>query len=134
MQKGTMSMTLMDDTFEEDTMGMTVSSGSVKIAKDDTNLIGISIGGGAPLCPCVYVVQVFDNTPASRDGTLESGDELVAVQGQSVKGKGKTDVARMIQVLLQLHSLLCYLDLYCTWVYSHPWQNKKQYSEFISQS
>ena len=77
---------------------MTVSSGSVKIAKDDTNLIGISIGGGAPLCPCVYVVQVFDNTPASRDGTLESGDELVAVQGQSVKGKGKTDVARMIQV------------------------------------
>ena len=31
-------------------------------------------------------------------GTLESGDELIAVQGQSVKGKGKTDVARMIQV------------------------------------
>ena len=51
-----MDMTL-DDSFEEDTMGMTVSSGSVKIAKDDTNLIGISIGGGAPLCPCVYVVQ-----------------------------------------------------------------------------
>ena len=94
-----MNMTL-DDAFEEDTMGMTVSSGSVKIAKDDTNLIGISIGGGAPLCPCVYVVQVFDNTPASRDGTLESGDELVAVQGQSVKGKGKTDVARMIQVCM----------------------------------
>ena len=66
-----MNMSL-DDAFEEDTMGMTVSSGSVKIAKDDTNLIGISIGGGAPLCPCVYVVQVFDNTPASRDGKNQS--------------------------------------------------------------
>ena len=38
--------------------GMTVTSGSVKIQKDDTNLIGISIGGGAPLCPCLYIVQV----------------------------------------------------------------------------
>lgn len=38
--------------------GMTVTSGSVVIQKDDSNLIGISIGGGAPLCPCLYVVQV----------------------------------------------------------------------------
>ena len=86
-----------DDMLPEDTLGMTVSTGTVKIKKDDTNLIGISIGGGAPLCPCVYVVQVFDNTPASKDGTLEAGDELLAVNSQSVKGKGKTDVARMIQ-------------------------------------
>ncbi|EEC14787.1 protein kinase C alpha binding protein, putative [Ixodes scapularis] len=39
--------------------GMTVTSGSVVIQKDDSNLIGISIGGGAPLCPCLYVVQVL---------------------------------------------------------------------------
>ena len=39
--------------------GMTVTSGVVNIDKDDSNLIGISIGGGAPLCPCLYVVQVF---------------------------------------------------------------------------
>ena len=38
--------------------GMTVTSGVVRIQKDDTNLIGISIGGGAPLCPCLYIVQV----------------------------------------------------------------------------
>ena len=37
---------------------MTVTSGSVAIKKDQTNLIGISIGGGAPLCPCLYIVQV----------------------------------------------------------------------------
>ena len=39
--------------------GMRVTSGKVEIAKDEGNLIGISIGGGAPLCPCLYVVQVY---------------------------------------------------------------------------
>ncbi|CAG9792331.1 unnamed protein product [Diatraea saccharalis] len=81
----------------EDKMGMTVTSGSVALSKDEKNLIGISIGGGAPLCPCLYIVQIFDNTPASRDGTLQSGDELVGVNGQSVKGKTKVEVAKMIQ-------------------------------------
>lgn len=38
---------------------MTVTSGVVSIKKDSTNLIGISIGGGAPLCPCLYIVQVL---------------------------------------------------------------------------
>ncbi|CAH2003572.1 unnamed protein product [Acanthoscelides obtectus] len=81
----------------EDTLGMTVTSGSVTIKKDANNLIGISIGGGAPLCPCLYIVQIFDNTAAARDGTLQSGDELVSVNGQSVKGKTKVEVAKMIQ-------------------------------------
>ncbi|XP_026735714.1 PRKCA-binding protein isoform X3 [Trichoplusia ni] len=76
---------------------MTVTSGSVALSKDEKNLIGISIGGGAPLCPCLYIVQIFDNTPASKDGTLQSGDELVGVNGQSVKGKTKVEVAKMIQ-------------------------------------
>ena len=39
---------------------MRITSGKVVIKKDDGNLIGISIGGGAPLCPCIYVVQVRD--------------------------------------------------------------------------
>lgn len=38
--------------------GMTVSTGMVKIEKDPSNMIGISIGGGAPFCPCLYIVQV----------------------------------------------------------------------------
>uniref|UniRef100_A0A8D8VBL4 PRKCA-binding protein n=2 Tax=Cacopsylla melanoneura TaxID=428564 RepID=A0A8D8VBL4_9HEMI len=78
-------------------MGMTVTSGIVTIAKDSSNLIGISIGGGAPLCPCLYIVQVFDNTPASKEGTLQSGDEVVGVNGACVKGKTKVEVAKMIQ-------------------------------------
>ena len=76
---------------------MRVTSGTVTLVKDTQNLIGISIGGGAPYCPCLYVVQIFDNTPASKDGTLAAGDELVGVNGQSVKGRTKVEVARMIQ-------------------------------------
>lgn len=83
---------------------MTVTSGSVTIKKDEKNLIGISIGGGAPLCPCLYIVQVFDNTAAARDGTLQAGDELVSVNGQSVKNKTKVEVAKMIQATEVLRS------------------------------
>ncbi|XP_050466748.1 PRKCA-binding protein isoform X3 [Cataglyphis hispanica] len=78
-------------------MGMTITSGNVMIQKDASNLIGISIGGGAPLCPCLYIVQIFDNTPVALDGTLQAGDELVAVNGASVRGKSKVEVAKMIQ-------------------------------------
>lgn len=92
-------MDLFEDDYipDEDKLGMTVTSGTVVISKDPGNLIGISIGGGAPLCPCLYIVQVFDNTPAAKDGTLESGDELVGVNGVNVKGKTKVEVAKMIQ-------------------------------------
>ena len=82
-----------------------MSSGAVKVQKDANNLIGISIGGGAPLCPCLYIVQVFDNTPASKETQLEAGDELIGVNKQSVKGKTKNEVARLIQAS-QVTSLL----------------------------
>ena len=55
------------------------------------------LAGGYPNCPCVYVVQIFDNTPASREGTLESGDEITAVNNKSVKGKTKNEVVKAIQ-------------------------------------
>ena len=45
----------------------------------------------------VHFLQVFDNTPASRDGTIQSGDEIIGVNGVSVKGKTKVEVAKMIQ-------------------------------------
>ncbi|XP_033747583.1 PRKCA-binding protein-like isoform X2 [Pecten maximus] len=87
----------MEYEMEEDKLGMRVTSGSIVLKKDAQNLIGISIGGGAPLCPCLYVVQIFDNTPAAKDGTLGSGDEITGVNGQSAKGKSKVEVAKMIQ-------------------------------------
>ncbi|CAH8574310.1 unnamed protein product [Schistosoma turkestanicum] len=83
--------------YEENKLGMTVTSGCVKLKKDSQNLVGISIGGGAPYCPCLYVVQIFDSTPASEDGSLQAGDEITGVNGISVKGKTKVEAARLIQ-------------------------------------
>lgn len=41
--------------------------------------------------------QVFDNTPAALDGTVAAGDEITGVNGRSIKGKTKVEVAKMIQ-------------------------------------
>lgn len=76
---------------------MRVTSGKAHFDKNEKNMIGISIGGGAPYCPCLYVVQVFDNTPSAKEGSLAAGDELVGVNGKSVKGFTKVEVAKMIQ-------------------------------------
>lgn len=83
---------------EEDTMGMTITTGSCTLKKDNSNLVGISIGGGAPYCPCLYIVQIFDNTPAFHDTSLAAGDEIVGINNKSVKGKTKVEVAKMIQL------------------------------------
>ena len=44
-------------------------------------------------------LQVFDNTAAGKDGTLQSGDELIGVNGTSVKGRTKVEVAKIIQAI-----------------------------------
>uniref|UniRef100_A0A8C3AYL4 PRKCA-binding protein n=1 Tax=Cyclopterus lumpus TaxID=8103 RepID=A0A8C3AYL4_CYCLU len=89
----------MDYELEEDKLGIPTVPGSVCLKKDANNLIGISIGGGAQYCPCLYIVQVFDNTPAALDGTLAAGDEITGVNGKPVKGKTKVEVAKMIQAV-----------------------------------
>ncbi|KAF4116460.1 PRKCA-binding protein [Onychostoma macrolepis] len=89
----------MDYELEEDKLGIPTVPGTVTLKKDSQNLIGISIGGGAQFCPCLYIVQVFDNTPASLDGTLAAGDEITGVNGKPVKGKTKVEVAKMIQAV-----------------------------------
>lgn len=38
--------------------GIPTVPGTVCLKKDANNLIGISIGGGAQYCPCLYIVQV----------------------------------------------------------------------------
>ncbi|KAK2894126.1 hypothetical protein Q8A73_016610 [Channa argus] len=89
----------MDYELEEDKLGIPTVPGTVCLKKDVNNLIGISIGGGAQYCPCLYIVQVFDNTPAALDGTLAAGDEITGVNGKPVKGKTKVEVAKMIQAV-----------------------------------
>ncbi|XP_076121752.1 PRKCA-binding protein [Alosa pseudoharengus] len=89
----------MDYELEEDKLGIPTVPGTVTLQKDAQNLIGISIGGGAQYCPCLYIVQVFDNTPAALDGTLAAGDEITGVNSKTVKGKTKVEVAKMIQAV-----------------------------------
>lgn len=65
--------------------GMTLTSGTCTLKKDAQNLVGISIGGGAPLCPCLYIVQIFDNTPAAKDGSLAAGNiDLFFIRNLSI--------------------------------------------------
>lgn len=56
------------------------------------------------------MVQVFDNTPAAKDGTLQAGDEIVGVNGKSMRGKTKVDVARAIQSIKVITTLVELLD------------------------
>lgn len=40
--------------------GMKVTSGIVKLHKDKTdNRLGLTIDGGPPHCPCIYITQVL---------------------------------------------------------------------------
>lgn len=85
---------------EEDRLGMRIQSETIELTKDEKGVVGISIGGGGPYCPCVYVVQVFDKSPAFKDGRIRCGDEIVAINGITVKGERKSAVAQLIQVSL----------------------------------
>uniref|UniRef100_A0A0R3RS32 PRKCA-binding protein n=1 Tax=Elaeophora elaphi TaxID=1147741 RepID=A0A0R3RS32_9BILA len=82
---------------EEDRLGMSISGDVAEIMKDANGVIGISVGGGAPYCPCIYVVQVFENSPTALNGRIQAGDEIVSVNGIPVKGENKTAIAKMIQ-------------------------------------
>ncbi|GMS95619.1 hypothetical protein PENTCL1PPCAC_17794 [Pristionchus entomophagus] len=82
---------------DEDRLGIRIRSEVVEIVKDPKGLVGVSIGGGHPYCPCVYVVQIFEGSPVDVDGRVKCGDEIVAVNGKSVKGEKKSNVAQLIQ-------------------------------------
>lgn len=69
----------------------------VTLVKGQDNVIGISIGGGSPWCPVLYVVQVFHRTPAAEDGRLQPGDELISVNGTTLTKRSRKEVANMIQ-------------------------------------
>ena len=69
----------------------------VTLVKGQDNVIGVSIGGGSPWCPVLYVVQVFHRTPAAEDGSLQPGDELVSINGTALIKRSRKEAASMIQ-------------------------------------
>ena len=58
--------------------------------------IGITIGGGAPYYQSIFIIDVQIKSPASRCKQLFSGDEIVAINRQSVIGSGKCYAARLV--------------------------------------
>lgn len=62
---------------EEDRLGMSISGDVAEVTKDDKGVIGVSIGGGAPNCPCIYFVQIFEGAPVANDGRIKAGDEII---------------------------------------------------------
>lgn len=80
-----------------------------------------ALGSAVPLpltADCPVLSQVFDNTPAALDGTVAAGDEITGVNGKSVKGKTKVEVAKMIQMVKVRgrRGLLQLLAASCPWV------------------
>lgn len=74
-----------------------VPGSTVSLERGKDGMVGLTIGGGAPYCPSLYIVQVFENTPAWSEGTLKAGDELIAVNGRGLKGMTKVQAAKFIQ-------------------------------------
>ncbi|KNC81213.1 hypothetical protein, variant 1 [Sphaeroforma arctica JP610] len=68
---------------------------SIKLAKKDER-IGLGLGGGAPLCPVVYVYRLLPDTPAAQQNILHCGDEIVSVNGVAVAGKSSQQVAQLV--------------------------------------
>uniref|UniRef100_A0A8D0HXZ6 PRKCA-binding protein n=1 Tax=Sus scrofa TaxID=9823 RepID=A0A8D0HXZ6_PIG len=88
---GTMFADL-DYDIEEDKLGIPTVPGKVTLQKDAQNLIGISIGGGAQYCPCLYIVQVLESAPSTMPGTVAIGGKIVGCSGNSVKTKAAWEV------------------------------------------
>lgn len=74
-----------------------VPGSTVTLERGKDGMVGLTIGGGAPYCPLLYVVQVFENTPAWKEGTLNAGDEMIAVNGKPLRGMTKVQAAKYIQ-------------------------------------
>ena len=75
--------------------GVRLIPDSTELEKDG-NKVGIAIGGGSR-SNCIYVVQVFENSPCSADGKIGVGDEIVAINGVNVRGSEKATVAELIR-------------------------------------
>uniref|UniRef100_A0AC34REK5 PRKCA-binding protein n=1 Tax=Panagrolaimus sp. JU765 TaxID=591449 RepID=A0AC34REK5_9BILA len=78
--------------------GVRLIPDSTELQKDiNKGHVGLAIGGGAPVCNSIYVVQVFENSPCALDGKIGVGDEIVAINGVNIRGFEKAAVADLIR-------------------------------------
>lgn len=74
--------------------GIPTVPGKVTLQKDAQNLIGISIGGGAQYCPCLYIVQVVG---------------VLGVRGEVLVGRAPPYLG-----MTKAGSFLCFVELVLT--------------------
>ena len=87
--------------------------GNVSLIKDKQNLIGISIGGGAPLCPCLYIVQVGTGpnfmallTVSVKSVHKEAGNSVLTASLFQALTRGMLSPTPTSETGLPLHSQL----------------------------
>eukprot|EP01135_Chromosphaera_perkinsii_P010000 Nk52_evm35s1992 gene=Nk52_evmTU35s1992 len=67
------------------------------VEKDCNGALGMSLGGGSPLCPCVYAVALQTGMPVATEGSIQIGDEISEINGVSLEGLTRFQVAEIIQ-------------------------------------
>eukprot|EP01134_Creolimax_fragrantissima_P005473 CFRG5473T1 len=67
----------------------------IRLCKENGR-VGLGLGGGAPLCPVVYVYRLIPDSPASRQTSLHCGDEILSINNTSVMGKTSAQVAQLV--------------------------------------
>ncbi|XP_078098006.1 pro-interleukin-16 [Mustelus asterias] len=70
----------------------------VVLHKEEGSGLGFSIGGGIDLENKVTTVhRVFPNGLAAQEGTIEKGDEILSINGQSLKGVTHTEALTILR-------------------------------------
>uniref|UniRef100_A0A8R1E2E3 PDZ domain-containing protein n=1 Tax=Caenorhabditis japonica TaxID=281687 RepID=A0A8R1E2E3_CAEJA len=60
------------------------------------SLVAVNLPGIGETKVGIYVKKVVDGTPAAQDGRLETGDQLLSVNGHSLIGISQEDAARLM--------------------------------------
>uniref|UniRef100_A0AC35U7Y7 PRKCA-binding protein n=1 Tax=Rhabditophanes sp. KR3021 TaxID=114890 RepID=A0AC35U7Y7_9BILA len=76
---------------------MSINLSVTVIEKDSKGHIGIAIGGGYPICKSIYIVQIFEGSPSANNKEIQVGDDILGINGKSVVGLSKNQVANLIQ-------------------------------------
>eukprot|EP00117_Sycon_ciliatum_P028476 scpid88840/ scgid3318/ PRKCA-binding protein; Protein interacting with C kinase 1; Protein kinase C-alpha-binding protein len=71
--------------------------------------IGLTVCGGSPYYRSIFIADVHLKSEAAKCGKIWAGDEIMSVNGNSVKGSGKEYVNRLFkesegEIVLEMNS------------------------------